>query len=93
MKHAIKNGIAGHAVVRRLLVGMLALLLLGLACVWAKAETFVRVLDEFQRIVLTIVTRIVIPLLPIYIACTFCGLAYDSRHYGPFAVIAALRRI
>ena len=32
MKHAIKNGIAGHAVVRRLLVGMLALLLLGLAC-------------------------------------------------------------
>ena len=32
LKHAIKNGIAGYAVVRRLLVGMLALLLLGLAC-------------------------------------------------------------
>ena len=32
MKRAIGKWIAGHAVIRRLLVGMLALLLLGLAC-------------------------------------------------------------
>ena len=52
--------------------------LLGLACVWAKAEVIARVLDEFQRIVLNIVTRIVIPLLPLYIATTFCGLSYEG---------------
>lgn len=52
--------------------------LLGLACVWAKAETIARVLDEFQRIILNIVTKIVIPLLPLYIATTFCGLSYEG---------------
>lgn len=52
--------------------------LLGLACVWAKAEGIARLLDEFQRIVLSVVTRVVIPLLPVFIAATFCALAYEG---------------
>ncbi len=52
--------------------------LLGLACVWAKADGIARLLDEFQRIVLSIVTRIVIPLLPFFIATTFCALSYEG---------------
>lgn len=52
--------------------------LLGLACVWAKADSIAHLLDEFQRIVLSIVTRIVIPLLPFFIATTFCALAYEG---------------
>ena len=52
--------------------------LLGLACVWAKADGIAKLLDEFQRIVLSIVTRIVIPLLPFFIATTFCALAYEG---------------
>ena len=35
-------------------------------------------LEEFQKIVLAIVTNIVIPLLPIFIACTFCALSYEG---------------
>lgn len=52
--------------------------LVGLAAAWTRAKTITSVLDEFQNIVLSIVTKIVIPLLPIFIAFTFCGLAYEG---------------
>ena len=52
--------------------------LIGLAATWTKAGTITSVLDEFQRIVLDIVKKIVIPLLPLYIAMTFCSLAYEG---------------
>ncbi len=53
-------------------------ILLGLAAVWTKADLVAHFLDEFQRIVLSIVTKVVIPLLPIFIACTFCALSYEG---------------
>lgn len=53
-------------------------ILLGLAAVWTHAEVMTKLLDEFQRIVLAIVSKVVIPLLPVFIAATFCGLAYEG---------------
>jgi Na+/H+-dicarboxylate symporter len=53
-------------------------IMLGLAITWTKAKYFETLLDEFQQIVLAIVTKIVIPILPIFIATTFCGLAYEG---------------
>ena len=52
--------------------------LVGLAATWTKAKTITAVLDEFQKIVLEIVTKVVIPVLPWFIALTFCGLAYEG---------------
>lgn len=52
--------------------------LVGLAATWTKAYTITNILNEFQNIVLEIVKRIVIPLLPIFIALTFCGLSYEG---------------
>lgn len=52
--------------------------LIGLAAVWTKAKTVTAILDEFQQIVLQIVSKVVIPLLPFFIACTFCCLAYEG---------------
>ena len=52
--------------------------LLGLACTWTKAETMTNLLEEFQKIVLEIVTRVVIPLLPAFIGFTFCALSYEG---------------
>ncbi len=52
--------------------------LVGLAAAWTKAEAITKVLEEFQEIVLEIVTRVVIPLLPIFIAFTFCALSYEG---------------
>lgn len=53
-------------------------LLLGLAATWTKAKVITDVLEEFQAIVLSIVTKIVIPLLPVFIAFTFCALSYEG---------------
>ncbi|MBP3428478.1 MAG: dicarboxylate/amino acid:cation symporter [Clostridia bacterium] len=52
--------------------------LIGLAAVWTKAKTITTILDEFQKIVLDIVSKIVIPILPFFIATTFCCLAYEG---------------
>lgn len=53
-------------------------ILIGLAATWTRAETVIRLLDEFQQIVLMIVSKIVIPILPIFIALTFWSLAYEG---------------
>ena len=52
--------------------------LLGLAAVWTRAKTISAVLQEFQEIVLAIVKRIIIPILPLFIAVTFCSLAWEG---------------
>lgn len=52
--------------------------LLGLAAVWTKAKTIIVVLDEFQKIVLEIVSKVIIPILPLFIMFTFTGLAYEG---------------
>lgn len=52
--------------------------LIGLAATWTKASVTTRILEEFQKIVLEVVKRIVIPLLPIFIAFTFCSLSYEG---------------
>ncbi len=53
-------------------------ILIGLAAVWTKAKVIPQILMEFQRIVLAIVTRVVIPILPFFIATTFCCLSYEG---------------
>ncbi len=60
--------------------------LIGLAAVWTKSKTTISLLNEFQQIVLKIVTKVVIPVLPFFIASTFCGLAYDGTITGQFPV-------
>jgi Na+/H+-dicarboxylate symporter len=52
--------------------------LIGLAAVWTKAKTITSVLDEFQKIVLDLVSKIVIPILPFFICLTFVNLAYEG---------------
>ena len=53
-------------------------LLLGLAATWTKAAVITQVLEEFQQIVLSVVTKVVIPILPVFIAFTFCALSYEG---------------
>lgn len=53
-------------------------LFVGLAATWTKATVITQLLDEFQKIVLEIVTRVVIPILPVFIAFTFCALSYEG---------------
>lgn len=53
-------------------------IMIGLAATFVHAKTITEILEEFQKIVLTVVTKVVIPILPIFIALTFAGLAYEG---------------
>lgn len=52
--------------------------MLGLAAAWTRAKLIADLLDEFRQIVLFVVTRVIIPVLPLFIGTTFCGLAYEG---------------
>ena len=52
--------------------------LLGLAATRTNARLTTGLLEEFQNIVLDIVTRVIIPVLPLFIACTFCALSFEG---------------
>ncbi len=53
-------------------------ILIGLAATWTKSQDFIDLLAEFQSIVLDIVKKVIIPILPFYIAATFCNLSYEG---------------
>ncbi|MBR6529209.1 MAG: cation:dicarboxylase symporter family transporter, partial [Firmicutes bacterium] len=61
-------------------------ILIGLAASWTKAKTITAVLDEFQKIILAVVTKVVIPLLPFFIGFSFVGLAYEGTITVQFPV-------
>ncbi len=61
-------------------------ILIGLGVTWTKAVRTGEILEEFQQIVLQIVTKVIIPLLPLFIACTFCGLSYEGTITKQFPV-------
>ncbi len=52
--------------------------LLGLAATWTKSQHIIDLLAEFQAVVLSIVSKVIIPVLPFYIATTFCNLSYEG---------------
>ena len=61
-------------------------LMVGLAITWTKSKMMESLLDEVQNIVLAIVTKIIIPILPFFIASNFCGLAYEGTITKQFPV-------
>ena len=60
--------------------------MIGLAATWNKSKLITGILDEFQKIVLSIVSKIIIPILPFFIGLTFCGLAYEGSITKQFPV-------
>ncbi len=53
-------------------------IIIGLTVIWTKSKTIEKILGEFHNIIMSIVTKMVIPVLPIFIATTFAGLAYEG---------------
>ena len=64
--------------------------LIGLAATWTNSKLTCDFLAEFQNIVLDIVSKIIIPILPFYIATTFCNLSYEGMitHQLPAFLLA-----
>ena len=68
-------------------------LLFGLAAVRTNSKTIINLLDEFQNCVLSIVNKVIIPILPFYIAATFCCLSWDgtvTKQFPAFIQIIAI---
>jgi Na+/H+-dicarboxylate symporter len=53
-------------------------ILTGISVIWTKSEMMENFLNEIQRMVLSIINKIVIPILPFFISATFAGLAYTG---------------
>lgn len=53
-------------------------IIMGLTIIWTHSKTLQNVFEEFNHIVLKIVNKMVIPILPIFIATTFAELAYEG---------------
>lgn len=53
-------------------------IVLGLATAWSRANFIEKILFEFQKVILSIVNKIVIPILPFFIASTFAALTYTG---------------
>lgn len=60
------------------MTALVSAILIGLAVLWTKSETFEKIFNEFNNIVLFIVDKFVINILPFFIASTFATLAYEG---------------
>ncbi len=60
------------------MTALITALLFGLAILWSKSRTLETVWNEFEQAVLFIVQKVVIPILPVFIAATFSILAYEG---------------
>lgn len=65
---------------------------IGLAAVWNKSEKITGALDEFQEIVISLVVKIIIPVLPFFIGFTFASLTYEGSitHQLPVFLVVIL---
>lgn len=52
--------------------------LIGLATAWVKSDEISKLLDTFQKMVLELVKRVLLPVLPVFIAANFCILSYQE---------------
>ena len=53
-------------------------LFFGVAITWTKSENMARLFNELERIMSSLVVRIMIPILPFFVGMSFLGLAYEG---------------
>lgn len=64
--------------VMSVMTALVVAIMIGLATVWTKSQVFETILDNFQKMVLLLINRILIPILPFFIAANFCALSYEG---------------
>ena len=53
--------------------------LVGIGTVWIRSEKLIGFLQDFQKLVLQLVTKVLLPVLPFYIAANFCIMSYQGN--------------
>lgn len=60
------------------MTALVVAIMIGLSTVWTKSQMFETLLDNFQKMILLLINRILIPVLPFFIAANFCALSYEG---------------
>jgi Na+/H+-dicarboxylate symporter len=58
---------------------LLLAIFLGLGAIWIRSKEITQLLVQFQEIVLQLVKRVLIPVLPFFVAANFCVLAFEGN--------------
>lgn len=58
---------------------LLLAILIGLGTVWIRSERFASGLKELQQLVLTVVKRVLVPILPLFVGASFALLAIEGK--------------
>lgn len=53
-------------------------IVMGLTIIWTESKTLEKIFDEFNNVMMSVVRKMIIPILPVFIATTFAGLAYEG---------------
>lgn len=64
--------------VMSVMTALVLAIMVGLSAVWTESRKVVDILDEFQKMVLSLINRVLIPILPLFIAANFCALSYQG---------------
>ncbi len=64
--------------VMSVMTALVLAIMVGLSAVWTKSVYIVNILDEFQKMVLVLINKVLIPILPLFIAANFCALSYEG---------------
>ncbi len=60
------------------MTALVTAIMLGITTLWTKSATMEKLLSEFESIMMTVVTKFIIPILPVFIAGTFAQLAFEG---------------
>lgn len=60
------------------MAALVTAIILGITTLWTRAKTMEGLLSDFEGIMVSVVTRMIIPLLPFFIAGTFAQLAFEG---------------
>ena len=63
---------------------------LGIGMTWVKAETLMNLLRDLRDISITMIRRVIIPVIPIYIACVFAQIAYQGDIWPKMKVLGIM---
>ncbi|MCX7885623.1 MAG: dicarboxylate/amino acid:cation symporter [Caloramator sp.] len=61
-------------------------IVLGLTVIWTDSKNINNILVELNNIMMQVVTKMVIPILPVFISATFAGLTYEGRITKQFPI-------
>ncbi|NLM03610.1 MAG: dicarboxylate/amino acid:cation symporter [Clostridiales bacterium] len=65
-------------------------IVMGLTIIWTNSKTLENIFNEFNNVMMVTVKKMVIPVLPLFIATTFAGLAYEGGITKQFPVFISV---